>query len=112
MTFVTRLTLQSGDRAALDGVVADIKQAAERKGAALKGPHSHPPERYTVPQYRRLHADDERTFSSWEYTVFTRELEIHGHEGIARNLTERDFPTSVHVEAEVEQIRGVGRGNN
>ncbi|QFU83347.1 uS10/mL48 family ribosomal protein [Natronorubrum aibiense] len=111
MTFVTRLTLQSGDRAALDGIVDDIKATAERKGAALKGPHSHPPEKLSVPQRCRLHADDDRQFSSWRYTVFTRELEIHGHDSLARNIAEQNFPDSVHIEAEVEQIRGVGRGN-
>ena len=104
MTFVTRLTLQSGDRAALDGIVDDIKATAETKGAALKGPHSHPPDRHRVPQYRRLHADDERTFPAWEYTVFTRELEIHGHDDFAREAASREFPSSVHVEAEIEQI--------
>ncbi|WP_290819509.1 uS10/mL48 family ribosomal protein [Halovivax sp.] len=109
MTFVTRLTLQSGDRAALDGFVEDVKTTAERKGAALKGPHSHPPRRFTVPQRRRLHADDERSFGSWDYTVFTRELEIHGHQEFARAVTESGFPDSVHIEIEVEQIRGMGR---
>lgn len=108
MTFVTRLTLQSGDRAALDALVGDIKETAERKGAALKGPHSHPPERLTVPQHCRLHTDDDRRFSSWEYTVFTRELEIHGHDNLARNIASQDFPDSVHIEAEVEQIHDMG----
>ena len=104
MTFVTRLTLQSGDRAALEGIVEDIKSTAEKKGAALKGPHSRPPERLSVPQHRRLHADDDRTFSSWDYTVFTRELEIHGHDNLARNVASQNFPDSVHIEAEVKQI--------
>lgn len=110
MTFVTRLTLQSGDRAALDGLVDDIKATAERKGAALKGPHSHPPENLSVPQHCRLHADDDRRFDSWEYTVFTRELEIHGHDQLARDVASWEFPNSIHVEAEVEQIHGAGRG--
>lgn len=111
MTFVTRLTLQSGDRAALEGVVDDIKATAERKGAPLKGPHSHPPEKLSVPQLCRLHADDDRRFSSWTYTVFTRELEIHGHDDLARDIAARDFPDSIHVEVEVEQIHGAGRGS-
>lgn len=109
MTFVTSLTLQSGDRAALDGVVGDIKRAAERKGAALKGPHSHPPRELSVPQYRRLHADDDRRGEPWSYTVFTRELEIHGHQEFARQVATRSFPDSVHIEAEIEQIHGMGR---
>ncbi|RQG91467.1 30S ribosomal protein S10 [Natrarchaeobius halalkaliphilus] len=111
MTFVTRLTLQSGDRAALDGIVDDIKSTAERKGAALKGPHSRPPRKYSVPQHCRLHADDDRRFSSWTYTVFTRELEIHGHDNLARNIASQNFPDSVHIEAKVEQIHSAGREN-
>lgn len=109
MTFVTSLTLQSGDRAALDGVVDDIKRTAERKGAALKGPHSHPPEHLSVPQHRRLHADDDRRSEPWSYTVFSRELEIHGYQEFARRVAGRSFPESVHVEAEIEQIHGMGR---
>ncbi len=109
MTFVTSLTLQSGDRAALDGVVGDIKSTAERKGAALKGPHSHPPTRLRVPQHRRLHADDDRRSEPWSYTVFTRELEIHGHQELARTVAKRSFPDSVRVEVEIEQIHGMGR---
>ncbi|WP_247731324.1 uS10/mL48 family ribosomal protein [Halovivax limisalsi] len=109
MTFVTGLTLQSGDRTALDGVVEDIKHTAERKGVALKGPHSHPPNHLHVPQYRRLCADDERHYDDWSYTVFTRELEIHGHQTFARNVAGRNFPDSVHIEVEVEQIHGMGR---
>ncbi|ELZ09132.1 30S ribosomal protein S10 [Halovivax asiaticus JCM 14624] len=107
MTFVTCLTLQSGDRAALDGVVDDIKRTAERKGAALKGPHTHPPDHFSVPQHQRLHADDDRQSTPWSYTVFTRELEIHGYQGFARDVAGRSFPDSVHVEVEVEQVQGV-----
>ncbi|WP_114576024.1 uS10/mL48 family ribosomal protein [Saliphagus sp. LR7] len=108
MTFVTRLRLQSGDRTALDGVVSEIKADAERKGAQLKGPHTHPPDDLRVPQRRRLHADDRRSFPDWSYTVFSRELEIHGHDTFAREIAGREFPSSVHVEAEVERIHGMG----
>ena len=109
MTFVTQLTLQSGDRAALDGVVDEIRTTAERKGAALKGPHTHPPEHRSVPLQQSLHAADDRTCGSWEYTVFTRELEIHGHEEVARMVMAQSFPDSVHIEVEIEQIHGMGR---
>ncbi len=108
MTFVTRLTLQSGDRAALEGIVEDIRSTAEKKGAPLKGPHSRPPENLSAPQPKRLHADDERAYTSWEYTVFTRELEIHGHDNLARNIASQNFPDSVHIEAEVKQIHSTG----
>jgi len=109
MTFVTALRLQSGDRAVLDDVVDDIKRAAERKGAQLKGPHSHPPMKCSVPQYWRLCADDERRLEPWLYTVYTRELEIHGHQDFARSVAEREFPESLRLEVEIEQVRGVGR---
>ncbi len=109
MTYVTRLRLQSGDRDALDSVVEGIKSTAERKGAALKGPHSHPPRTLGVPRHARLHADDDRRFDDWEYTVFSRELEIHGHDGLARDVASRELPDSVHVEVEVKRIRGMGR---
>jgi ribosomal protein S10 len=104
MPFVTKLRLQSGDRAVLDSVVADIKAQAERKGAELKGPHPMPPTELRVPQYRAVGGD---TFDPWAYTVYTRTLEIVGHDEFARAVAERSFPDSVHVSAEIEQRRGV-----
>ncbi|KTG10207.1 30S ribosomal protein S10 [Haloprofundus marisrubri] len=110
MTFVTKLTFESGDRAVLDDVVTDLKQLLERKGAECKGPHSSPPERLSVPQYRTLERG--REFSSWSYTVYTRRLEIHGADQIARSVAERSFPDSVHVELEIEQKKPLGHRQN
>ena len=106
MSFVTRLTYQSGDRAALDSVVEDVKTTAHRKGVELKGPHAHPPRTLRVPQYKTVACDD--AFSAWEYTVYTRQLEVVGHEPFARSLAERAYPSGIHVSAEIEQVRGMG----
>jgi small subunit ribosomal protein S10 len=102
MTFVTKLLLQSGDRAALDRVVDDIRDTCRRKGAQLKGPHSNPTASHRVAQYKRL--DGEGTYDPWEYTVYERELEIHGHDDIARDVAQQAFPESIHVEVEVERV--------
>lgn len=112
MTFVTRMLLESGDRAALEDVVGDIKATAERKGVAMKGPHSHPPARLTVPQLKALDAADGRTFPSWDYRVYSRELEIHGHEDFARQVAGRTYPRSLRVEVTVEQVGRLGRGRD
>jgi ribosomal protein S10 len=106
MTFVTKLRFQSGDRAALDDTVSDLKRLLERKGADIKGPHSSPPETHRVPQYRQLAPGDQ--FSPWRYTVYTRRMEIHGSEHIAREIAHREFPGSLHVEIEVEQQQPLG----
>ncbi|PSQ15894.1 30S ribosomal protein S10 [Halobacteriales archaeon QS_8_69_26] len=112
MTFVTRLRLSSGDRPALDRIVDEIRQSAQRKGARLKGPHTHPPRNIAVPQYKQSppRGDDPEAaeFDHWQYTVYRREMEIVGHESLARSVATRDFPTSVHVEVEVERRPGVG----
>jgi small subunit ribosomal protein S10 len=108
MTFVTKLRLQSGDRPVLDRVVEDIRSTCRRKGAKLKGPHSNPPSRLRVPQYKCVGATEE--FDAWEYTVYEREVEIHGHDELARQIAGRDFPASIHVEAEVEQVNPLGKG--
>ncbi|WP_435360952.1 30S ribosomal protein S10 [Haloarchaeobius sp. DFWS5] len=113
MSFVTRLTLQSGDRAVLESVVEDISETVSRKGAEMKGPHSSPPERLHVPLHSRPAADDDaeaepRTFGNWNYTVYSRQIEIVGHDELARSVAGRDFPQSIHVEVEVEQIRSMG----
>jgi ribosomal protein S10 len=107
MSFVTRLTLSSGDRAALDGVVADIKQTASRKGAELKGPHSNPPTELRVPLEKSVSGDD--SFGNWDYTVYERTVELVGHDGLARQIADWDFPSSVHVAVEVENVRSQGQ---
>ncbi len=107
MTFVTTLTLTSGNRHTLEDVVGDIKATAERKGAELKGPHPSPPADYRVPQSKRL--DDGETFEPWDYTVYKRTMRIVGHDEVARRTAHREFPDDVHVEVEIEQVTGVGR---
>ncbi|RBI61056.1 30S ribosomal protein S10 [halophilic archaeon] len=108
MTFVTKILLQSGDRHALDGVVSNIRSIAERKGAELKGPHSDPPDHKRVPQYKSISGEESRQFKSWEYTVYTRKMEIVGHNEVARRVADLEFPQGVRVEVELEQIEGMG----
>jgi ribosomal protein S10 len=99
MSFVTRMTLQSGNREALDDVVADIRGTLERKGAQFNGPHTRPTETLSVPMYADVGSD--RTFEDWSHTVFTRTIELVGHDSLARELTERPFPPTVHLSVEV-----------
>jgi ribosomal protein S10 len=106
MTFVTTLELQSGDRRALDSVVADIKETVERKGAEFKGPHTPPPETISVPLYDDL--EDGGEYDRWSYTVYTRTVEIVGHDELASTIATRAFPDQVHVEADVRSIKQSG----
>lgn len=107
MTFVTKILLQSGDRPALDGVVSDVRSMAERKGAELRGPHSDPPDHKRVPRYKTLSGDESHQFGSWEYTVYTRKMEIVGHNEVSRRVAEMEFPEGVRVEVELEQREGL-----
>ncbi|GAA0304954.1 30S ribosomal protein S10 [Halarchaeum salinum] len=108
MTFVTSLTLESGDRAALDDVVEDIRDVVRRKGAELKGPHSESPNQHFVPQYKGLDGEGE-TFDAWSYTVYRRRVEIRGADDLARDIMMSwDFPNSVHVTADIERVQHVG----
>jgi len=109
VTIVTRLTLSSGDRAALDGVVSDIKASARRKGAQFKGPHSEAPTELSVPQYASLDGDEDDRLDDWSYTVYTRRLEIVGHDALAQEIVDDGFPHSVRAEVELDQVRGAGR---
>jgi ribosomal protein S10 len=99
MSFVTRMTFQSGDREALDGVVGDLRETLERKGAQFNGPHSRPTETLSVPMYADVTGD--RTLGDWTHTVFTRTIELVGHDTLARQLTERTLPETVHLSVEV-----------
>ena len=107
MTFVTRLTLQSGDRIVLDETVAEIKTFVSRKGAEMKGPHPKPPTAVRAPRLKRLDDTDDR-FEDWCYTVYTRNIEIVGHDTVARAVASQGFPNSVHVSVEIEQLRSAG----
>jgi len=107
MTFVTKLRFRSGDRPALDEVVDELKRMLERKGAECKGPHSDPPTDYAVPQHRDLAAGDAQ-YDPWRYTVYSRRMEIHGSDHIAREVGHMEFPESIRVEIEVERRSPVG----
>ncbi|MFC7071896.1 30S ribosomal protein S10 [Halovenus rubra] len=106
MPFITRLTLKSGDGDLLESVVSDIKERAGRKGAELKGPHPKPPTRHSVPQYRGLR--DDGRFDPWEYTVYSRVIEIIDHNEFARSVAGDDYPDSIHIAADVEQFSQTG----
>lgn len=107
MPFVTKLRLESGDRRRLDDLLDEIKGQAERKGVELKGPHAKPPEHVRVPQSKTLGPGDDR-FASWDYTVYTRTIEIVGYEEFARSIAGREHPEGIHVTAEVEQRSHAG----
>jgi ribosomal protein S10 len=110
MPYVTTLTLTSGDHHRLDDVVADIKERAERKGVELKGPHPKPPRELRVAQSKTL-GPGEKRFDPWNYTVYTRTIEIIGYDDFAREVTEDEFPAGVHVEVGVEQRTQMGSGS-
>lgn len=110
MTFVTKLSFQSGDRVVLDETVETLKRTLERKGVECKGPHSSTPERVSAPQYRNLAPGD--TFSSWVYSVYSRQMEIHGSADVAREVTQQGFPDSIHIEVEVDRKKPLGHREN
>jgi ribosomal protein S10 len=103
MPFVTRLTLQSGDRQRLERVVTDIKERAARKGVEMRGPNPEPLQEVRVPQQRCLGADG-GSFEPWAYTVYVRTIAIVGYDSFARDVAGREYPAGVHVEAEVDQV--------
>lgn len=107
MPFVTRLTLQSGDRETLERVVTDIKERAERKGVELRGPNPEPQRDVSVPLYRRLDPDGGQ-FEGWTYAVYVRSIVIVGHDDFARDVASGDYPSSIHVEAGVERVSNPG----
>lgn len=107
MPFITTLELTSGDRDALDRVVENIKETAARKGVEFGGPHPGRPRDQRAPQSKRLSTTGGR-FADWTYTVYSRTIEIVGHDEFARNVAGSDFPASIHVEVEIDQVRSAG----
>jgi small subunit ribosomal protein S10 len=104
MPFVTKLALTSGDRGALDRTVSEIKETAARKGVEFGGPHASQPRQQRAPQSKRLSTAGGR-FSDWTYTIYSRTIEIVGHDEFARSVAGGEFPAGVHVEIDVEQVR-------
>jgi ribosomal protein S10 len=107
MPFVTRLTLQSGDRERLERVVNDIKHRAARKGVEMRGPNPEPLQEVRVPQQKRLN-DKGGAFDPWSYTVYVRTIAIVGHDEFARDVAGREYPSGIHMEADVERVRNTG----
>lgn len=108
MAFVTTVRLASGDRTVLDRVVAEIRSTVERKGAEMKGPHTHPPETLSVPLYKSTVGEDGAEFGRWHYTVYKREIVLVGHEQLARQIAAWDYPPAVRVAVEVDRRAGMG----
>lgn len=108
MPFATKLELTSGDRGALDRVVDGIKETAARKGVEFGGPHPAQPTEVRAPRSKRLSTGSER-FPDWTYTVYSRTIEIVGHDKFARSVAGGGFPAGVHVEVDIEQVRQAGR---
>lgn len=107
MPFVTRLTFQSGDREALERVVTDIKERAARKGVEFRGPNPEPLQEVRVPMYKRLSPDGGQ-FDAWGYTVYVRTIAIVGYDDFARTVAGDEYPSGIHLEADVEQVRSAG----
>ena len=99
MAFVTKIFLSSGDRRALNETIEDIKKTIQQKGAEYNGPHAAPIKNITVPLYQQLQTGPE--FSSWGYSVFRQSIEIHGANDVARDVVDRNFPDSLHIEVEI-----------
>lgn len=104
MTTILHLTLKSGDRSVLESVVDSIKSTCLRKGAELKGPHSDTPAEYRVPLYGRLDGEADSRLEEWTYTVYQRRFELRGHDDLAREVVQWDYPESVRVEATVDRV--------
>lgn len=102
MAYITKLTVESGDRAVLEETVAEIKEYVSGKGAQLKGPHPRPPTEYRVP-LRKCLSSAGGGYRHWDYTVYRRDIEIVGRDEVARAVATRDFPRSIRIEIEVEQ---------
>lgn len=105
--FVTKLQFNSGDRDVLEDVVGELKSTLRQKGVDWKGPHSAAPENHRVPLYGSLAPGEQ--FDSWEYTVYSRHMEIHGSEETAREIATRSFPDSIRVTVEVGRKRPLGQ---
>lgn len=100
MSFVTRLTYRSGDGDRLASTVERIKHRAERKGVQLKGPHAEPPTHHSVPQHKGMPGTG--AFEPWQYTVYSRVIEVVDNTGFVRKLSEQEYHDSIHLTVEVD----------
>lgn len=100
MPYRARLELVSGDREALDASVDRLRQLADRKGANVTGPHARPTREIDVPLYRHHDADEPR--ATWRYRVYTRHLEVVGHESVTRAIANVPIDPAVSVSFNVE----------
>lgn len=106
MAYRTYLELVCGDRHLLDRTVDELQSIADRKGANTVGPHAKPTRELRVPLYKRI--DRPERFSDWRYRVFTREMEIVGHESVARAIAQYPIDRRIKVALSVEEDEVVG----
>ncbi|MFP4591481.1 MAG: 30S ribosomal protein S10 [Halobacteriales archaeon] len=105
MPYRARFELESGDRGALEATVARLRELADRKGADVTGPHARPTRRVDVPMY--LRHDATAPFRTWRYRVYTRHLEVVGHESVTRAIANVDVDPAVGVSLRIEPADAV-----
>lgn len=99
--------MQSGDRIALDASIDRLRSLIEQKGGSLTGPHTRPAKSMAVPLYK-THLGDRR-FGHWSYQIYSRHLEVIGHEGIAREVASFNLPSSISIAITIEDGEGMHR---
>lgn len=101
----THIEMESGNRKELDASIGRIRSLIERKGAKLRGPHTRPTKEIDVPLYK-THLGDRR-FEHWRYHVYSRTLEVIGHEGVTREIASLELPSSINISIMVEDAEPV-----
>lgn len=105
MPYRARIELESGDRHALEATVDRLRAVADRKGADVTGPHALPTRTVDVPLYRDHAATTPR--GTWRYQIYSRKLEIVGHETVTRAIASVDVEPAVAIDFSVETADAV-----
>ncbi len=100
---IARVKLSSPESHKVDEVARQIKEIAEKFGAAVSGPIPLPTKRLRVVTRKAVSGRGSETYEKWEMRIHKRVLDIGLNDRALRHIMRIEVPDGVHVEIELKE---------
>ena len=100
---IARVKLSSPSHEKVDEVARQIKEIAEKFGAAVSGPIPLPTKRLKIVTRKSPCGRGSETYERWEMRIHKRVLDITVNDRALRHIMRVEVPDGVHVEIELKE---------
>ncbi|RMD66056.1 30S ribosomal protein S10 [Candidatus Pacearchaeota archaeon] len=97
-----RIKLNSVDIAALNQVVASIKEITDRAGVVMRGPIPLPTKRLKVTTRKSPCGDGKASFDRFEMRIHRRVIDIPAEDRVLHPVMKLQIPRSVQIKIEMK----------